>query len=403
MAMHDKAAGEAVFVLLSRGAGGGWAAEREVALRADCSVAIKIGGCLAPGGDAPPTTVGEFGELLDGTAQAPLCIGINDPQYFSTPAGCVEPFCNKDKGVFKKSGGGVNGRVIKRNGQKTIACLASDDAKPEWVCSGTVSGEHGARCWGCRHYENDSLRAMFHQYKQNNTAQKLGDAQKQSSRRPLASLEWTMGTQHDAFRARVKNIRESLLSQKSSGISDKAKRELNALQKAAEKAGHIQAFKKRDSEYIVNECLLNNHADAKGVLTELGKTKRRLAQNIKFLYHEQLRWVEENDPRQYRWHPTLIKFALAVYARSPSAYKIIQNSGLIRLPSGRTVTDYMNSFSPETGWQPSYLDKIKESAKAAGVFKTPGGMCAATLGLLYSHLRGSALTPPPNTCSKATS
>ena len=127
---------------------------------------------------------------------------------------------------------------------------------------------------------------------------------------------------------------------------------------------------------MVNECLLNNHADAKGVLTELGKTKRRLAQNIKFLYHEQLRWVEENDPRQYRWHPTLIKFALAVYARSPSAYKIIENSGLIRLPSGRTVTDYMNSFSPETGWQPSYLDKIKESAKAAGVFKTPGGMCA---------------------------
>ena len=45
----------------------------------------------------------------------------------------------------------------------------------------------------------------------------------------------------------------------------------------------------------------------------------------------------------------------------------------MRLPSGRTITDYMNSFSPETGWQPSYLSQIKESAKAAGVFDTPGG------------------------------
>ncbi|XP_076820282.1 uncharacterized protein LOC143465717 isoform X3 [Clavelina lepadiformis] len=41
-----------------------------------------------------------------------------------------------------------------------------------------------------------------------------------------------------------------------------------------------------------------------------------------------------------RYHPELIKFCLSLAAKSKSAYEELRQSGILRLPSSRTLNDY---------------------------------------------------------------
>ena len=45
-------------------------------------------------------------------------------------------------------------------------------------------------------------------------------------------------------------------------------------------------------------------------------------------------------PSARRWHPTLIRWCLILHKKSSSAYKYIRESGMICLPSERTLCDY---------------------------------------------------------------
>lgn len=48
-----------------------------------------------------------------------------------------------------------------------------------------------------------------------------------------------------------------------------------------------------------------------------------------------------------RWHPTLIRLALSIYLKSPSAYRTLTESGFIKLPTSRTLFDYSHATKIE--------------------------------------------------------
>lgn len=66
------------------------------------------------------------------------------------------------------------------------------------------------------------------------------------------------------------------------------------------------------------------------------------------------------ESRQMRWHPAVIRWCLRIYLRSHKLYDDLRNSGGLKLPSGRTLSDYNNFCSPQTGWKTENLRIMKE-------------------------------------------
>lgn len=65
--------------------------------------------------------------------------------------------------------------------------------------------------------------------------------------------------------------------------------------------------------------------------------------------------------RQMRWHPLVLKWCLRIYSKSHSIYTDLRESGFLKLPSGRTLSDYKNFCSSKSGWQVSVLDAMRSN------------------------------------------
>jgi hypothetical protein len=63
--------------------------------------------------------------------------------------------------------------------------------------------------------------------------------------------------------------------------------------------------------------------------------------------------------RQMKWHPLVIRWCLQMYSKSHYHYEDMRESGFLKLPSGRTLSDYKNYSSAKSGWQTSMLETMK--------------------------------------------
>lgn len=80
--------------------------------------------------------------------------------------------------------------------------------------------------------------------------------------------------------------------------------------------------------------------------SDLVSDKTTKPDNFKSLFWKQqsLSFSCKNS-RSMKWHPIMIRFCLYLYHKSSSAYELLRKSGVVRLPSGRTLRDY-RQFSP---------------------------------------------------------
>ena len=62
----------------------------------------------------------------------------------------------------------------------------------------------------------------------------------------------------------------------------------------------------------------------------------------RLFWEEQFKAATVKDPRQMRWHPTIIKWCLNLKLISGAAYHAVGASNFIKLPSERTLRDYTN-------------------------------------------------------------
>ena len=62
----------------------------------------------------------------------------------------------------------------------------------------------------------------------------------------------------------------------------------------------------------------------------------------------------------YRWSQEVIRQCIILQARSPGAYKCLRNSGMVNLPSTKTLRSYLASSTMDVG----VTDIVKESMKA---------------------------------------
>ena len=67
-------------------------------------------------------------------------------------------------------------------------------------------------------------------------------------------------------------------------------------------------------------------------------------------WEQQLEAAQRKDSRGMRWHPLLIKWAIYLHYRSSGAYDTLRSSGIIQLPSQRTLRDYTHPFHAKVGF-----------------------------------------------------
>lgn len=73
-------------------------------------------------------------------------------------------------------------------------------------------------------------------------------------------------------------------------------------------------------------------------------------------WKQQLKAMSLKNKRSIRWHPLLIKWCLYLHHRSSGAYEALRKSGVIDLPSGRTLRDYTHFVPAVVGFSTA-IDK----------------------------------------------
>ena len=61
-----------------------------------------------------------------------------------------------------------------------------------------------------------------------------------------------------------------------------------------------------------------------------------------------------------RWHPLFIRWCLNILLTSSKTYDIISESGLIRLPSKRTLQDYTHWLKLKPGFSADIVNHLRD-------------------------------------------
>lgn len=69
------------------------------------------------------------------------------------------------------------------------------------------------------------------------------------------------------------------------------------------------------------------------------------------------------DARGIRWHPAMIKWCLYLRHLSGKAYETVRNSGVLKLPSQRTLRDYTHYIPSTVGFSAQVDDMLMDTMK----------------------------------------
>ena len=119
---------------------------------------------------------------------------------------------------------------------------------------------------------------------------------------------------------------------------------------------------KRKTLPIDNE--LNN--DLVDIFKGIPKTK--VPPFMKLFWEEQQKYLRCSNTKQIRYHPAIIKYCLSIAAKSPAAYDQLRlnskaGTGILVLPSQRTLRDYRNYIRPKHGFNPEVIADLTERTK----------------------------------------
>ena len=78
----------------------------------------------------------------------------------------------------------------------------------------------------------------------------------------------------------------------------------------------------------------------------------------KLFWQQQMKALSCKDPRQRRWHPLMIKWCLNLKLMSSAAYHNLQASGMLVMPSERTLRDYANVVKAGEGFSLAVIQQL---------------------------------------------
>ena len=235
------------------------------------------------------------------------------------------------------------GKLTSNNGKETVATI--DSAAPVQL-NGNVYTQTvrykacqiltaDTKCWQCVRYR-DSLRKSFHRWKKRiNT----------SPSRKTATTSHTnlrfLNTPERQQRYRNLKVR-----------SDTAERKVKQImEKLMEKDGvQLEEGMHRDLQTIMTDMTSN-------VRDEHSEDSFK-----RLFWEQQLNAMQTKDHRQIRWHPALVKWCLHLKFKSTGAYHALRSTGVLTLPSERTLFDYSHWIKGDVGFQEEVNAQLIEEA-----------------------------------------
>ena len=134
----------------------------------------------------------------------------------------------------------------------------------------------------------------------------------------------------------------------------------------------LHAMKSRENKIVEkNDTEIHNDTTTIDVsdtlhsnLVEILKTNSHPNTNSfgKVFWQEQLKNLEAT-PNGRRWHPLIIKWCLYLHHMSSGAYKILQKSNCLVLPSDRTLRDYTHFINNKPGFSTEIDHQLIEETK----------------------------------------
>lgn len=110
---------------------------------------------------------------------------------------------------------------------------------------------------------------------------------------------------------------------------------------------------------IKNSSIEIDHELSKDLTSIIGKANAKITPFMDLFWQQQKKMFSSSTTG-VRYHPMIIRYCLSLAAKSPSCYEELRNSGILMLPSQRTLRDYRNYIRPRRGFQESVLQELKE-------------------------------------------
>ena len=249
-----------------------------------------------------PSTVNSFLEKLDSLR---ICIGNPDNNFIE--------LCEAQKGRILSPDGSVSAFV---DSFSTLKCEGESYSSTVRTtkCDMIVTGN---KCKYCKKYRS-VLRAMCSRHKKSPPSSERSDVSSHTNYRYLSTPEKI---------TRLANLHSKFVQEK------------RKLEDLKQKVNNLTVL----SGVEVDDQL---SSDLSGIMDEMTEEVDKNYGEDSFgrvFWHQQLEARKLNDPRQIRWHPAIIKWCLNLKLLSSSSYHALRSSGVLSLPSERTLRDYTQS------------------------------------------------------------
>lgn len=120
------------------------------------------------------------------------------------------------------------------------------------------------------------------------------------------------------------------------------------------------------NELIDKEGVSLTEQDTSDMVSIFDSVTDNVIKNFKDGSIQQIFWEQQKNysslrnKKSMKWHPLVIRFALSLKYASSSAYRMARNSGLIALPSDRTLRDYTHWITIKDGIQVEMVQQMKK-------------------------------------------
>ena len=247
---------------------------------------------------------------------------------------------------FVEMGISKNGKFLSKDGKKIVAKV--DDYSKVFLNGKrydvTVRSSNcelvvqGSKCASCIMYR-DSLRRMHHRLL------------KQKSFSPSHRLSSSSRVNMRYLSSPEKKKRYTSLRSRFDSKCKEHKRLKETIEHFTKSNGiELQPDLNSDFEAIMKEMTQKVHEDC-----PVGSFRR-------IFWDQQMKAFSTNDNRQIRWHPAMIKWCLHMKFLSSGAYNALRSSGLVKLPSDRTLRDYTHWIRAGAGFQDQVdVELVKEA------------------------------------------
>ena len=286
----------------------------------------KVDNKKSPLLSAVPNELNEnsLGNLLRKLDQCRVCPGHPDKHF-------IEMVSSK-RGTCKGRNGKDIIAVVDKYAPVTLNGEVYDATVRNSQCEIIISG---AKCEKCVSYR-DYLRKAYHRW--------IKTKQTSPSRR-------TSSTSKANFRyldTPEKEQRYKKLKRRSRETERKLRDTIERL--TQENGVSMEPDMQNDLESIMEE----KTAEVRNMYPE--NSLRRI------FWEQQLNALQMKDKRQIRWHPAIIKWCLHLKFKSSGAYHALRSTGVLTLPSERTLRDYTHWVKGGVGFRADVNEQLMKEA-----------------------------------------